>query len=172
MVLREGWFLFAMLKGMDMDAHIRESNLIEGIDNPDFDDQAMIAWDYLENQPKLTHHVVRKTQKIITLLQADLMPHQRGYYRDMSETNVRVGSFQAPHYSEVETMMENWLLSMDYPENVDPKAAHRAFELIHPFVDGNGRTGRMLMWWHELKRGRAPTLIKYDERFAYYDWFK
>lgn len=157
---------------IDIEEHIRQSNLIEGIDNPDFDDQAMIAWDYLENQPRLSHGVICKTQKLITLLQADLRPDQRGYYRDLSQTNVRVGGRTAPDFSDVERQMENWIASMQFPENVDPKGAHRSFELIRPFVDGNGRTGRMLMWWHQLKRGQAPTLIKYEDRFDYYEWFK
>lgn len=38
-------------------------------------------------------------------------------------------------------------------------------------VDGNGRTGRMLMWWQEIQQGKEPTLITFNNRREYYDWF-
>jgi hypothetical protein len=30
----------------------------------------------------------------------------------------------------------------------------------------------MLMWWHEIKKGQEPTLLRSDERGDYYAWFK
>lgn len=50
---------------------------------------------------------------------------------------------------------------------------HIAFEHIHPFEDGNGRTGRIIMNLQRLKLG-LPLLIINEgyEQFEYYKWFK
>lgn len=156
--------------------HIANSNLIEGINNPDENAQSIEAWAYLIRQKKLSHDVICKVQKMITLHQTDLRPDQRGYYRDLSKVTpfirvTRDGSIVrvCPHYSLVRPVMDNWLL--DYPK-LTPKESHIRFEHIHPFVDGNGRTGRMLMWWIERQMGQEPTLIRFEDRQDYYKWFE
>ena len=55
----------------------------------------------------------------------------------------------------------------------DVKQWHIKFEKIHPFEDGNGRVGRILMNIQRLKIG-LPILIIHegDEQFEYYKWFK
>lgn len=45
----------------------------------------------------------------------------------------------------------------------------RNFERIHPFIDGNGRTGRMLMNIEFLKNGYGYINIPYDERDLYFE---
>ncbi len=151
-----------------MKEHIHQSNLIENIDDLGFDEQSMYAWNYLKDVKKLTEKDVRTVQKMITLLQKDMQPHWRGYYRDVSGQEVFIGGRQAPAAQMTPHLMKNWLL--DYRGKM-PKQSHIDFEYIHPFVDGNGRTGRMLMWWHEMQLGKEPTLIKFDERQEYYGWF-
>lgn len=148
--------------------HIRESNLIEGFDDSDFDKQGRYAWEYLSEQKELSDKVVKQVQKILTLKQSDLLPDERGYYR---KVRVLVGNYEAPAPMTVPSKMAEWIQAMQHMENIDPKAAHVWFERIHPFVDGNGRTGRMLMWWHEIKIGREPTLILNSKKHEYYKWF-
>ncbi|MFV0250288.1 MAG: Fic family protein [Bacilli bacterium] len=46
------------------------------------------------------------------------------------------------------------------------------FETIHPFIDGNGRCGRLLLNFELLKNGYVPINIKYKDRSRYYDAFK
>lgn len=46
---------------------------------------------------------------------------------------------------------------------------HARFFKIHPFVDGNGRTGRLLMNFELMKEGYPPTVIRKEDRVAYYD---
>jgi len=48
---------------------------------------------------------------------------------------------------------------------------HLEFEAIHPFIDGNGRTGRLLLNLELIKAGYPPINIKFGDRKRYYDCF-
>lgn len=151
-----------------MEQHIHHSNLIENIDDPKEDKQSLIAWQYLLQQKELNHDVICRVQKIITLKQ-NLLPHQRGYYRNVSKVNVTVGKSTTPHFFIVPHLMNNWLLDLSkYP----PLENHIRFEHIHPFVDGNGRTGRMLCWWQDIQKGSEPRFFDFAKREAYYKLFQ
>ena len=46
---------------------------------------------------------------------------------------------------------------------------HSIFVKIHPFIDGNGRTSRLLMNFEVMKKGYLPIIIKAESRLNYYD---
>jgi hypothetical protein len=59
----------------------------------------------------------------------------------------------------------------DKETNIITKLAlfHIEFEACHPFIDGNGRTGRLLVNFELMKAGYPPIDIKYADRKAYYE---
>lgn len=151
-----------------MEEHIRHSNLIEGIDDPEQDQQSLRAWEWLEKEKHISHGMIQALQGQIT--HGHLEPQYVGVYRPIQ---VYVGSHIPPAPAMVPSMMYSWGMNMNNDwKTLDPKMMHVQFETIHPFVDGNGRTGRMLMWWHQKKLNQFPTLIKVENRQEYYQWFK
>ena len=147
---------------------IKESNAIEGIHEEEEIKQSLIAWDFLIKQDAITHGVICKVQKIITINQAILRPDQRGYYRSFSKTNVLVNGHTAPKPEFVNNMMAAWL--QDLPR-MTPLISHIRFEYIHPFADGNGRTGRMFYWYCCIKKKTKPYLHTAKKREMYYRFF-
>ena len=56
-----------------------------------------------------------------------------------------------------------------YPTHVEAAWLHHRHVRIHPFEDGNKRTGRLLMCWCYLKRGLLPPVLLAKDREAYFD---
>jgi Fic family protein len=147
--------------------HIIQSNLIEGVKDLNELPKSMKAWEYLTLTDKIITQTILDTHYLIM---QELLPVEHiGTFRIR---DVFVGDYKAPGAYLVPHLMQNWISDMNYYQDLDPKIKHVDFERIHPFIDGNGRVGRMLFWWHEMKLGLKPTLITYNKRNDYYNWFK
>ena len=98
-----------------------------------------------------------------------------GRFRNENEF-VRVGSHIAPNPQEIEERIKKMLSeynAINY-ENIIKRIArlHLTFEYIHPFVDGNGRIGRVINNYLLIREGFVPINIKFIDREKYYQAFK
>ena len=89
---------------------------------------------------------------------------------------VRIGTFIATAPEHVERMLEEVLIeySSDHVSYVLDKIAkfHLDFETIHPFNDGNGRIGRVVINYQLYQLGFPGIIIRDKEKQTYYDSFK
>ncbi|CAF0837348.1 unnamed protein product [Adineta steineri] len=95
----------------------------------------------------------------------------------LRQHQVYVGSFIPPSATEVPEYLDDflqWLNSLEDTEDLHAielaAIAHYKFVYIHPFIDGNGRTGRLLMNLILMRSGFPPVIIEKSERFIYYSY--
>jgi Fic family protein len=98
-----------------------------------------------------------------------------GRYRKKGES-VRVGNHVAPPSEQVPSLIEDLLNRFESETQnyfVDKIARfHLEFELIHPFCDGNGRIGRVLVNWQLKAMKCPPIIIRNTEKKKYYSAFR
>ena len=98
-----------------------------------------------------------------------------GRFRKGNEL-VRVGSHIAPVLAEIAERLKKILseYNANSEKNIVERIAklHLEFEYIHPFIDGNGRIGRVINNFLFIKEGYVPINIKFINRANYYDAFK
>lgn len=121
-----------------------------------------------DNEP-LTPFSVRQIHKLVL---ARIDDEQAGQYRT---TNVRIGGAAhiPPEAWQVPQQMDTWARWLRTEalawHPIDRAAlAHHRFAAIHPFVDGNGRTARLIMNLLLLRDGYPPTVILRANRLQYY----
>jgi Fic family protein len=125
--------------------------------------------DLVKQKTALTESVIKQ---INTLVLAD-KPQDRGIYRRVP---VRImGAVHTPPEPylvnpEMERLIEEYNGSS---KDLITRLAlmHLKFEGIHPFIDGNGRTGRLIVNFELMKAGYPPIDIKFTDRKSYYDAF-
>jgi Fic family protein len=82
------------------------------------------------------------------------------------------GGMTPPSWPDVPNAMRVWVDSLNAaglgPNPIEALAvAHNQFEKVHPFLDGNGRTGRLLLNLVLVRLGYAPAIIYKRDRSKY-----
>jgi Fic family protein len=144
-----------------------QSNAIENVWDDRSFAQALKAWKYLNNQKVLTVKNILKTHDI--LMKYHLYPPERGAFRTVP---VWIGGREAVRAVMIPGLMQIWLRQANQDKDCGQiKRSHVSFEHVHPFVDGNGRSGRLLFLWRYVKLGLPIKILYEKEKYSYYEWF-
>ena len=125
--------------------------------------------DLVKQAAEITPHHVRQIHKLV-LSQID--DENAGQYRN---TPVRISGaeYTPPDAWEIPQLMTDWgdwLMQESEADHPVVLAAlgHHRLVAIHPFVDGNGRTARLVMNLILMKHGYTPSVIEHIHRKQYY----
>lgn len=138
-----------------------------------------------KNLARVVSYIDKKAKEIEPTLEVILSLHKMlisnirddiaGRFRKVKEY-VRVGSHIAPAPKEIVERLEKMLAEYHASNhiNIIKRIArlHLTFEYIHPFVDGNGRIGRVINNFCLIREGFVPVNIKFIDRKLYYEAFK
>ncbi len=130
---------------------------------------------YIEKRAKEQELTLDVMLSLHKMLISNIREDIAGRFRKGDE-RVRVGSHIAPHAREVIERLETILAEYNASnhESIIKRIAklHLSFEYTHPFIDGNGRIGRVLNNYLLIRVGFVPINIKFIDRAKYYDAFK
>ena len=111
-------------------------------------------------------------KQIHSLILKNIDDTNKGSYR---KTNVIISGAEhkPPQSFEVPAFMENFIKEYETKKQILHPVelaswVHIEFVGIHPFIDGNGRTSRLLMNLELIKAGYPPVVINVEDRLEYY----
>ncbi|MGL5936807.1 MAG: Fic family protein [Cetobacterium sp.] len=133
------------------------------------------AFEYIQhnllNGEKLSLGVIKEIHRLLL----DHLDFNRGNFKNIS--NAIVGAeFDTASPEQTPNLMYQWLNNYEYLiENAQTEEEkvrvilekHIEFERIHPFNDGNGRTGRMIMLYSLLENNLPPIIISKELKPRY-----
>ncbi|MCX6809394.1 MAG: Fic family protein [Candidatus Berkelbacteria bacterium] len=157
-----------ILMQIDLDRFINEREIFEA------KNLARVV-SYIGNKAKEQELNLPMILLLHEMLISNIRDDVAGRFRKDNEF-VRVGSHIAPNPKEVVDRLSKMLAEYNAAsnENIIKRIAklHLTFEYTHPFVDGNGRIGRVINNYLLIREGYVPINIKFIDRKMYYEAFR
>ncbi len=157
-----------ILLQIDLDRFINEREIFEA------KNLARVV-EYIEKRAKEQEISLEVILSLHKMLISNIRDDVAGRFRKDNEF-VRVGNHIAPNPKEIVERLEKILAKYNAVshESIIKRISklHLAFENIHPFVDGNGRIGRVINNYLLIREGFVPINIKFIDRNKYYEAFK
>jgi Fic family protein len=156
-----------ILLQIDLDRYINERELFEAKNLA----RVMSYIDKKAKQQEISLDVILFLHKILI---SNIRDDIAGRFRQNNEY-VKVGNYIAPNPKEIFNLINEMIIEYKASsESVIKKIAifHLTFENIHPFIDGNGRIGRVINNYLLIREGYVPINIKFIDRNKYYKAFK
>jgi len=127
--------------------------------------------DLVKGKVPLSEKIIKDIHSIVLMDK----PQDKGVYRRVP-VRIMGAAHEPPQPWEVPIQMEQ--LITDYNSTMKDMHPiervalfHLRFEGVHPFIDGNGRTGRLLLNLELMKEGYPAINVKFADRRRYYDCF-
>lgn len=144
--------------------------MVEHLETINHRDAILFIEDLVSNKEPLSEWNIRN---IHSLILKEIDKQNAGKYRTENVVISGAKHFPPKHY-EIKDLMQglieeynnNW---KDYHPVVKATLLHGEFVKIHPFIDGNGRTARLLLNFELMGNGFTPIIIKNDDRAKYYE---
>jgi hypothetical protein len=144
------------MNNIALTAFVKESNMIEGIYRLPTADELSATAEFLS-----------RADITVLALQTLVGVYAPGHtLRDRKGLDVRVGSYIAPPGGPA--IRERLGVLLDHANaGADAYLVHCDYEMLHPFTDGNGRSGRALWAWTMSRNGGDPFALPFLHRFYY-----
>ena len=147
---------------------LKNRSLTEHLEAKNHQTALEFLFDKVDFKFKITENFILKLHSI---LMNGVHP-QAGCYRNHG---VRIVGANVPtaNFLKISILMKDLIIKINKPEKDFFKTlaeVHSNFEKIHPFADGNGRIGRLIMISMLLKKNLPPVIIKQKNKRFYYKY--
>lgn len=130
---------------------------------------------YIDKRAKEQELTLEVMLSLHKMLISNIRDDIAGNFRKDNEY-VRVGNHVAPDPKEIIERLEKMISQYNATsyDNIIKRIAklHLAFEYTHPFIDGNGRIGRVINNYLLIREGFVPINIKFIDKKRYYEAFR
>lgn len=124
--------------------------------------------DLLEDKNEVSEWIIKELHQLIL---KGIDDDNAGKYRN-DNVIINGAKHRPPEYIKVPELMERLIINYKgwnkYHPIIRASLLHGELVKIHPFIDGNGRTSRLIMNMDLMKNGYVPVIIKKENRLKYY----
>jgi excisionase family DNA binding protein len=132
-------------------------------------DAFLYSMELVNEKTSISERIIREIHALVLMNR----PDDKGVYRHIPVSII--GAFHEPPQPYlISPKMEQLITNLTHDKkHILEKAAlfHLNFEGIHPFIDGNGRTGRLILNLMLMQAGYPPVNVKFTDRKWYYACF-